>query len=83
MSQDREPFAGDVLLDLAYSGRLVLGTDEAEARIAELRRTLAFGYAQLADPDFDGAGDRLRELLRELPKYVEAFQLATKSFTPR
>ncbi|WP_181773706.1 hypothetical protein [Amycolatopsis pittospori] len=83
MSQAQERSAGDVLLDLAYSGRVVLDADEAEERVAELRRTLAFGYARLADPDFDGHEGRLREVLGELPKYVEAFQLATKSFTPR
>ncbi|EMD23644.1 hypothetical protein ACIQUM_24565 [Amycolatopsis azurea] len=83
MSQDHEQFAGDVLLGLAHDGRLVLDADEAEARIAELRRTLAYGYALLADPDYTGPEDRLRDILDELPKYVEAFQQATKSFTPR
>ncbi len=83
VSQDQERFAGDVLLGLALNGRLVLDADEAEARVAELRRTLAYGYALLADPDYTGPEDRLREILDELPKYVEAFQQATKSFTPR
>ncbi|MEV6907523.1 hypothetical protein [Amycolatopsis sp. NPDC051071] len=83
MSQAQEPFDGDVVLDLARGGGLVLDADEAEERVDELRRTLAFGYALLADPDFAGHEGRLRELLGELPKYVEAFQLATKSFTPR
>ncbi|MEU3765845.1 hypothetical protein AB0E55_12375 [Amycolatopsis keratiniphila] len=83
MSQDQELFAGDVLLGLAQNGRLVLDADEAEARVAELRRTLAYGYALLADPDYTGPEGRLRELLDELPKYVEAFQQATKFFTPR
>ncbi len=83
VSQDQELFAGDVLLSLAENGRLVLDADEAEARITELRRTLAFGHALLADPDYTGPEARLREILDELPKYVEAFQLATKSFTPR
>lgn len=83
VSQDQEHFAGDVLLSLARNGRLVLDADEAEARITELRRTLAFGYALLADPDYTGPEGRLREILDELPKYVEAFQQATKSFTPR
>ncbi|OXM52929.1 hypothetical protein [Amycolatopsis alba] len=83
MSQDHEQLAGDVLLSLAHDGRLVLDADEAEARVAELRRTLAYGYALLADPDYTGPEDRLREILDELPKYVEAFQQATKSFTPR
>ncbi|WP_410660109.1 hypothetical protein [Amycolatopsis sp. lyj-112] len=83
MSQRRERSAGDILLDLACSGRLVLDADEAERRIDELRRTLAFGYARLADPDSGEPEGRLREVLSELPKYVEAFQLATKSFTSR
>ncbi len=83
VSQAQERFAGDVVLDLACSGRLVLDAVEAEEHVDELRRTLAFGYARLADPDFDGHEGRLREVLGELPKYVEAFQLAAKSFTPR
>lgn len=83
VSQDQERLAGDVLLGLAHNGRLVLDAAEAEARVAELRRTLAYGYALLADPDYTGPEDRLREILDELPKYVEAFQQATKSFTPR
>ncbi|WP_037345827.1 hypothetical protein [Amycolatopsis sp. MJM2582] len=83
MSQDQELFAGDVLLSLAQNGRLVVDADVAEARVAELRRTLAYGYALLADPDYTGPEGRLRELLDELPKYVEAFQQAMKSFTPR
>ncbi|CCH32479.1 hypothetical protein ABZ816_23925 [Actinosynnema sp. NPDC047251] len=97
-----EGFVGDLLLELAREGRLVLSPEQADRVVAELERTLEVirvrvRRAELSrrlrqaggigpevdrlavDAVFAGqiAADTWERALVELPKYVEAFRIAS------
>jgi hypothetical protein len=65
-------FAGDLFLRLARTGALVLEPGHADRLIADLTATLTVVRAR-REPE---------QALEELPKYIEAFQIAKRACPP-
>jgi hypothetical protein len=104
-----EPFAGDLFMNLAAQGRLVVDAVRADELIADLERTLDMIttrlrlvqiWQRLPEPAVDElpealtqtvvdavfvdqlAPGQLERAVDELPKYIQALQVARRLATP-